>query len=318
MLTQRRTAMATRGEISTAVAGRAWARLMHGDSPLGRSALAAAANLDALSLEAIARFHAGGAHARGARLAIASPRPGEETEALAQRALQRLPKPDERAHVLSNVSAGTAPYSRVFLIDRPQAAQTELRVGQLSVSSTHTNFFPLAVLNYSLGGAFSSRINLNLRESKGYTYGARSQFSGGVLPGPFTVSAAVETSVTAAAAREVLRELTLVREGLRAEELSFAQDALRQSLSTQYESCDARCALVDNALKFDWPRDYPLQRARILERLTLADLDLLAREYLDPRAWIVLAVGDANAIGNSLEELGLGPAQALDIDGMPV
>ncbi|MEO6710166.1 MAG: insulinase family protein, partial [Planctomycetota bacterium] len=172
-------------------------------------------------------------------------------------------------------------------------------------------------LNYALGGAFSSRINLNLREAKGFTYGARSHFAGGVLPGPFTVSAAVETSVTAAAAREVLRELALIREGVRADELAFAQDALRQSLITQYESCDARRALVDNALKYDWPRDYPLVRARVLERLTLADLDRLAREFLDPAAWIVLAVGDAKAIGNSLEELGLGPAQALDIDGLP-
>ncbi|HTF89854.1 MAG TPA: pitrilysin family protein, partial [Planctomycetota bacterium] len=316
MVTQRRTAIATRGENPTAIAGRVWARLMHGDTPLGRSALAAEANLEALSLEAIAEFHHGGAHARGARLSIASPRHGPATDEIAERALARLPKPDARAHQLSNVASDARSLARVFIVDRPGAAQTELRVGQMSVASTHPDYFPLAVLNYALGGAFSSRINLNLREAKGFTYGARSHFAGGVLPGPFTVSAAVETSVTAAAAREVLRELALIREGVRADELAFAQDALRQSLITQYESCDARRALVDNALKYDWPRDYPLARARVLERLTLADLDRLAREFLDPSAWIVLAVGDAKAIGNSLEELGLGPAQALDIDGL--
>jgi zinc protease len=316
MLTQRRTAIATRGESPTAVAGRVWSRLIHGDSALGRSALASYADLGALTLENIARFHAGGAHARGARLAIASPREGSRTRELAQRVLERLPASDERAHELSLVAEHARPRGQVFVVDRPGAAQTELRVGRLSVASTHPDYFPLAVLNYVLGGAFSSRINLNLRESKGFTYGARSQFSGGILPGPFTVAAAVEASVTAASAREVLGELTLIREGVTADELAFAKQALRQSLIAQYESCDARRALVDNALKFDWPRDYPLERARVLERLTQDDLARLAREFIDPRACLVLAVGDAKAIGNSLDELGLGPARALDIDGL--
>ncbi|HUR29731.1 MAG TPA: insulinase family protein, partial [Planctomycetota bacterium] len=268
-------------------------------------------------LDAVARFHAGGAHARGARFSIASPRGDAELGPLVERAMSRLPQAGDDALVLSNVVSLPRPSGRVFLVDHPGAAQTELRVGALAVASTHPDFFPLAVLNYSLGGAFSSRINLNLRESKGFTYGARSGFTGGVLPGPFTVSAAVETSVTAAAAREVLHELTLIREGVRPDELEFAQAALRQSLNTQFESCDARRGLVDSALRFDWPLDYPLRRARVLEHLTLDDMERLAVEHFDPEAWILLAVGDAHVIGNSLDTLGLGPARTLDVDGTP-
>ncbi len=316
MLTQRRTAIATRGEQPTAVAARVWARLMHGDTPLGRSALSAGASLTNLTLDEISRFHARGAHARGARLALAGPRPNTELEALVQRGLARLPAANEDAHVLSTQARLWPAPGRVFLVDHPGAQQTELRIGQLSVPSTHAEFFPLAVLNFILGGSFSSRINLNLREAKGFTYGARSSFAGGVLPGSFMVSAAVETSVSSAAAREVLHELTLIREGVRAEELDFAKAALRESLSTQYESCEARRALIDRALKFDWPADYPLLRVRQLENLMLGDLDRLAREFLDPEAWIVLAVGDAGAIGDSLGELGLGAVQRLDIDGL--
>ena len=315
MLTQRRTAIATRGEQPTAVAGRAWARLMHGETPLGRSALSVGAGLESITLDEVRRFHSRGAHASGARLALAGPRSQTELAALAKRLLARLPAAKRDAHVLSTQARGSPAPGRVFLVDHPGAQQTELRIGQLSVPSTHTEFFPLAVLNFILGGSFSSRINLNLREAKGFTYGSRSSFAGGVLPGEFTVSAAVETSVSAPAAREVLRELSLIREGVRGEELAFAQAALRESLTTQYESCEARRALIDRALKFDWPADYPLRRVRQLEGLTLADLDRLAHEFLDPAAWIVLAVGDASAIGDSLEELGLGAVQRLDIDG---
>ena len=317
VVTQRSTALATRGESPTAVAARVWSRLMYGDTPLGRGSLGTQASLQALTLEHIAQFHSGGARAAGARLAIAGPRAQRQFEALSKAALERLPGTQAGAHTLASALVDQPRRARVFLVDRPKAQQTELRVGHRSVSSTHPEYFPLAVLNYVLGGSFSSRINLNLREAKGYTYGARSQFSGGVLPGPFTVSAAVETSVTAAAAREILRELAGMRAGVRADELSFAKQALAESLTTQYENSEARRALVDNVLKFDWPSDYPLRRAQVLERLTLADLDRLAHEFLLPQAWIVLAVGDAARIGEALGELDLGAVQSLDIDGFP-
>jgi len=316
MLTQRRTALATRGESPPAIAARVWARLMHGDGALGRSVLGSEQSLRDLRLEELAAFHAQGAHAQGARLAIAGPRPHAALLPLAQRVLERLPRPARPAPLAAPSAGEGARAARVFLVDRPGAPQTELRVGHLSVSSTHADFFPLAVLNYVLGGSFSSRINLNLREAKGFTYGARSQFSGGLSPGAFTVSAAVESSVTLAAAREILHELAGIREGVRAQELSFAQDALGESLTTQYESADARRALVDNVLKFDWPPDYPLRRLALLERLSLADLDRLAREHLRPQDWIVLAVGDGATIGESLSELGLGAPRRLDIDGL--
>jgi zinc protease len=316
VLTQRRTAIATRGENPTAVAQRAFARLMYGDTSLGRSGLGSEVSLRNLKLDEIARFCNEGVRSAGARLAIASPLAPSRLEPLAQRLLERLPEIQEPALRPALESASAPRAARVFLIDRPGAAQTELRIGHMSVPSTHADFFPLAVLNYLLGGSFSSRINLNLREARGFTYGARSHFAGGVLSGPFAVAAAVETSVTAAAAREILNELEAIRAGLRPEELAFAKEALGESLSAQYENADSRRALVDNVLKFGWPSDYPQQRVAQLERLSLSDLDRLAREHLRPEDWCVLAVGDAKAIGDSLQELGLGAVRTLDIDGV--
>ncbi len=315
MLTQRRTAIATRGENPGATAGRALARLIHGETPMGRSALSAEATLSNLTHAALGDFHRRGAHSAGARLVCAGPRPVIELEGLARRGLERLPARPADALELSLLSCLGKHRARVFLVDHPGAQQTELRVGHASLSSTHADYFPLSVLNYILGGAFSSRINLNLREQKGYTYGARSYLTGGVLPGSFVVSAAVETSVSAAAAKEILAELALIRRGVRADELAFAQESLRQSLAGQYESCDARRSMVDTALQFGWPADYPLRRAQQLASLSVADLDRLANDCLDPNAWIVLAVGDAKAIEASLGELDLGPVCRLDLDG---
>jgi zinc protease len=322
-LTQRRTAIAARGEHPQAVAARAFARLLHGDSPLGRSPVGGDVDLGAMTLERLREFHRRGAHARGARLSIATPRDLARAESSALALVARLPAPGNDALHLDEGptgagATGTAPARRLFVIDRPGARQTELRVGQLSVASTHRDYFGLGALNYLLGGSFSSRINLNLRESKGYTYGARSHFAGGLLPGAFTVSAAVETSVTAAAAGEILKELRAIREGVRQDEWEFARTALRQSLSMQLESSDARRAFADYAQKFGWPADYPLRRARELASMTLGDLDRLAREHLDPAAWVVLAVGDAAAVEPSLADLGLGQPTRLDLDGCRV
>ena len=104
------------------------------------------------------------------------------------------------------------PGLRIVVVDRPGAAQAELRLGHASVPRAHPDFTTLSVLNTLLGGKFTSRINLNLRERHGYTYGAASRFSGRLGPGPFVVGAAVATESTGAAAREVLSELRRIQD----------------------------------------------------------------------------------------------------------
>src|SRR6185436_11385480 len=133
------------------------------------------------------------------------------------------------------------------------AAQSELRLGHLSVASTDPDYYPLQALNHILGGAFSSRLNLNLREDKGYTYGARSAFEGGVTPGPFEVACAVASKVTAPALAEALAEVRGIRGGVREAELEFTRKSLSRALARSLESTHARLFLLETIARHAFP-----------------------------------------------------------------
>ena len=211
----------------------------------------------------------------------------------------RAPEPDDDAAL----GAGR----RLTLVDRPGAPQTHLRVGHLGPAANDPDFYALHALNHPLGGAFSSRLNLNLREDKGWTYGVRSGFVGGLGRGWFQVGAAVQTDVTADAAREIVGELERFRaDGVTAEEVEFARLSLSQTLLRQYESAGAKAALVANVGKFGWPPDYPARRLEWLGSMDAGVLDELADRHLRLDRLEVLAVGDAERIRGPLEDLGLG------------
>jgi len=195
--------------------------------------------------------------------------------------------------------------------------QSEVRVGHPSVASSDPEWYPLTVMNYALGGTFASRINMNLREAKGYTYGARSSFSGGSSPGPFEVSSAVRTDVTKESVVEILAELKSIREGVKDEEVSFTRDALTQTASRQYESVSALGGLIDNISRYNWPDDYPGRRLKYLSTLSRAQLDDLAKRYVHADTLNVLVVGDASKVREPLKSLGY-PVLELDIDGNPL
>jgi zinc protease len=156
---------------------------------------------------------------------------------------------------------------------------------------------------------------MNLREDKGYTYGARSSFSGGLEPGPFTASAGVHTAVTGESVKEFMRELNGILEGVTDEELTFAKDALTQQMATRFESSRALLGMLDSVAKFGWPDDYLEQRLRVIDALTAEDLRRLARQHIRPEKAVVLVVGDGEQIADQLGALELGRLEQLDIDG---
>jgi len=151
-----------------------------------------------------------------------------------------------------------------------------------------------------------------LREDKGYTYGARSSFRGGLRSGPFSVSSAVHTAHTADAVREILRELAGIQDGPTETELAFARDALSQQLVTQLESARALLGVLDAIGKLGWPDDYLEQRLTTLARITRDDLARLALAHVRPDAACVLVVGDRARVSAGLEALGLGPLCVLE------
>ncbi|HVS17881.1 MAG TPA: pitrilysin family protein [Planctomycetota bacterium] len=323
LVLQRLSAIDTRGDNIRGVTGTVWDRLMYGsDTVLGLPSAGTRASVEALSVEDVRAFHARAIAAGGARISVVSSR----DEAGVRAALAGLAArwPAGGRPVEASVSLGAFgeddPRSGVqlFLVDKPGAAQSEIRIGHMGVSSLDPDHWPLTVLNYVLGGAFSSRVNMNLREDKGYTYGARTSFGGGLRPAPFTASAGVKSDVTAESVAEFLKELRAIRDGVTAEELAFAKSALTQQQLPRYESSRARLGWVDTISTYGWPADFVERQLAELDELTEERMRELAREYVHPDAVTILVVGDKSVVLEGLEGLGLGPVTELDIDGLPL
>lgn len=197
---------------------------------------------------------------------------------------------------------------RVHVISKPDAPQTELRVGHRGVPRGHPDYFPIVVMNALLGGLFSSRINLNLRERNAFTYGARSRFDWRRGTGPFVVSTAVKTDVTGPATREILSEVAKMREALVAEdELSLATAYLDGVFPIRYETTQSVAQAIAVARTFDLADDYFTRYREQVRAVSAEDVRRAAIAHLNPDQLVVVAVGDADAVRAPLEQLGVGP-----------
>jgi zinc protease len=173
-------------------------------------------------------------------------------------------------------------------------------------------------MNFNLGGTFDSRINLNLREDKGYTYGIRSGFSGGPELGSFRVSAEVKKEATADSIGEVLRELeNYAAGGMTEAEYAYLQNAVGQSEALQYETPGAKLGLLDQILRYDLPLDYRSRQQALLRETDRATLNDLAGRLIDAGKLAIVVVGDAVELRPQLESFDL-PIVELDADGYPV
>jgi zinc protease len=204
----------------------------------------------------------------------------------------------------------------VHLVDRPGAAQTELRMGHVGVPRTAPDYLPLLVLNTLLGGKFTSRINLNLRERHGYTYGATTRFSTRQGPGPFTVSAAVETAAAGAAAREVLHELRRVREApVEPEELAETQGYIVGVFPYSLQTAGDITRRLETLTVFGLPDDYYEGYLERIESIGRAEIQEAARRHLDPERMVIVAVGPADVLEPQFA--GLGPVTVWSPEGEP-
>ncbi len=197
---------------------------------------------------------------------------------------------------------------RVQIVAKPDAPQSELRIGHLGVPRRHPDHFKLVVLNAVLGGLFSSRINLNLRERHGYAYGARSAFEWRRGTGPFVVSTAVESGVSADATREVVAEIEAIRQApITSEELSLATSFLEGVFPIRFETTMAIANALASLVTYDHPVDYFDTYRRNISAVTAEGVLEAAQTHLHPDRLLMLAVGDPDVIMEPLERLEFGP-----------
>lgn len=207
--------------------------------------------------------------------------------------------------------------TKVYMVDIPKAAQSEFRVGYatgLKYDATG-DYYKSYLMNFPLGGAFNSRINLNLREDKGWTYGARSGFSGDEYAGQFSFSSGIKANATDSALIEVMKEIKeYVANGPTNEEVDFMKNAIGQRDALAYETGVQKASFIRRILDYNLPANFAEQQAKILKGMTKEQIKAMAQKYLHPDKMNILLVGDKAKILNGVKKLGYDIVE-LDVDG---
>jgi predicted Zn-dependent peptidase len=202
------------------------------------------------------------------------------------------------------------------IIPRARAPQSELRIGHVAVPRDTPDYHALVLANTILGGQFVSRINLNLREDKGFTYGARTAFEFRRLPGPFVLQVSVQTTATARAIEESIGEIAGIRgpRPVTAEELALGMAALTRGYARNFETAEQIARAVMQLALFDLPDDYFAQFVPAVSRVTAEDVARVMARHVDPARLTTLIVGDLDVVGADLRALGLGDPVVLPSD----
>jgi len=286
----------------SALAEEAFLEAVYGSSPYGHPLLGDDGSLRRIGRDEIVRFWTARRTARGASLLVVGDVDDERVLAAAERIAGEL---GSLAPPTPPRLDAPAPRRRVILVDRPGAAQTELRVGHVGPPRAHAGHTTLVLANTLLGGKFTSRINLNLRERHGFTYGAHSAFVDRTGPGPFLVWTAVENAVAARAAEEVLREIGRLREEpVPDAELAEGTRYLRGVFPYALQSQGGVMGRLEELAVFALPDDHYDRYLDDLERLDAERLQSVAAAHLHPDRAVVVAVGPAAALEPELERFG--------------
>jgi zinc protease len=226
-------------------------------------------------------------------------------------------KGDTNKHLPPPVNTKTT--RAIYIVDKPAAPQTFVFAGGVGAPRSTPDYVPLEVMNNALGGLFSSRLNMNLREQHGYTYGAFSVFAYRRGPGLFGAGGSIRTDATAPAVQETFKELERIRTApLSPEELKFAKGAFALSLAGYFETTDFTSNAMGDIFTYDLPLDYYNRLPAQIEKVNAQDVQRVANAYIHPETSVVIAAGDRAKIEPELKKLSLGPVQVLDTEGNPL
>jgi zinc protease len=217
-------------------------------------------------------------------------------------------------------AAAAPPVARtIYLVDKPGAAQSVIRIGNVGVSRSSPDYFPLEVLNTILGGSFTSRLNQNLRETHGYTYGASSQFAMRRMAGPFQAGASVQSAKTDSALIEFMRELRRIRDQeVPQAELDKAKAYIALGLPGNFETTGGAAGQYRSLLAFGLPLDYFGTYIDHVNAVTAADVQRVARQYIDLDHVAIVVVGDRSQVEAGIRALNEGPIAIRDLWGQEI
>ncbi len=298
-------------DLPAALAERAFLRLLYGAHPYGHLSIGSASTLEALTLEDVQRAHAALFRPERSTLIVAGALSHQALLHAAEQAFGGwrpgafVPGASDR---MDDRVVPAVPVTRLAVIPRERAAQSHLRIGHLSASRATPDYPALVVMNAVLGGQFVSRVNLKLREEKGYTYGARTGFDWRLGPGPFSLETSVETPVTVDAVADALAELSAIRGARPAtpHELTLAKATLTRGYPRNFETAQQVGRSVAQLALYDLPDDYFATFTPRVSAVSPDEVTQVAERHLHPDQLTTLIVGDHQALEPSLADLGLG------------
>ena len=305
---QRLVAIAQEGDSPQAVALRVGRKLLFGDGPYGNSANGTAESVKSITRESMTGFYAAHFGPADSALIFAGDLPEAEARRLAEKyfggwsnvavASPTIPAPP------------SAPGRHIVIVDKPGAPQTALYAFGLGLPITTPDAEALQIMNYTLGGAFASRINMNLREEHGYTYGASSGYSQYREGGSFIAGGLVRTDITGPAAKELLYEISrFPANPPTAAELKMARDSNTQSIPGLFETTAATAGAISSIYLYNRPLDYYSTLPDKYRAVTPADVTRVAKDDVHPDNLIIVAVGDRAKIEPGLKDANLGPIE---------
>jgi len=252
---------------------------------------------------------------RNAALVVSGAMTGDEVKAMAQ---AKFGQWQGAASPIASLGKPETTAARLVLVDQPDAPQTALQLEAIGVERKSLDYAALQVLNGAFGGLFTSRLNTNLREQKGYTYGVGSGFQFQRVSGTFTISGSIRTDVTVPALKEIFKEIKAISaKPMLTQELEKARNAQILSLPARFETNSGMSASMANIFAYDLGLDYYNGLANRFAAVTAKDTQTVAKKYLKPESMIVVGVGDKNKIQQQLKRLNmkLGQVEYRDADG---
>jgi zinc protease len=308
----RLTAMKQWHDQPRSIASIALPKLLYGEiSPYGRPAVGNEKSLLGMKASDLSSFYRAHFHAANATLLVV----GDVTLAAI------MPKLEAAFGSWKTGTCVKAPFTTpsqvgkrsVILIDKPGAPQSEIRIGRIGVERTTKDYDALVVMNTLLGGSFSSRLNQNLREKHGYTYGATSSFAFRVYPGPFTAASAVQTAVTDKALAEFMNELKAIITPVSDEELMRAKNYVAYGYPQNFQTVSDIAGELEELVQYKLPETYFNTFISRILSVTKEDVLRVAKKYLDPENILIVVVGDRKVVEEGIRNLKLGEVKIMSI-----
>jgi zinc protease len=311
---ERMTALLQEADRGPVMADRAFAAIVFGeDHPYGNTTSGTREAVESITRDDVVHFWRARYRPNNATLVMVGDLTVAEAEQRAMAAFGAWERGDVPATAATAPPASKA--TTIYIVDKPKAAQTSFRIGAVGVARSTKDFYPLMVMNTVLGGSFTSRLNQNLRETKGYTYAAGSTFSLRRRPGPFVATAEVVAQKTDSALVEFMKELNRIRTPIPAAELAKTKRYLQLGYAERFESTGDIAAQVAGLATFDLPLSTLGAFNRGVGAVTGADVQRVARQYLDPSKLAIVVVGDRATIEPALKATRIAPVEIRDARG---